>query len=201
MALEGDLRTMPIRELLGWIADRKATGQLSLSRGMVARRFHLRSGRVMLASSTEEASLLGRLLVEAGLVDEGRLLQVLGSRSAGPSRARLGKTLVEAGLVSADDIARVLADKVERLLADALTWTEGTFHFDESAPPRAQAAVSTAVNLAVILERPVPRTRSAARDRVVPVSDADVIEIRPLTERRVGARRGKAARGTSLSPA
>src|SRR5687767_6876708 len=130
MALEGDLRTMPVRELLGWLAERKATGQLSLSRGMVARRFHLRAGRVNLASSTEEASLLGRLLVEAGLLDEKRLQQVLGSRSSAASRARLGKTLVEAGLVSAADIARVLASKVERLLSDALTWTDGAFHFD-----------------------------------------------------------------------
>jgi hypothetical protein len=201
MPLEGDLSTMPVGELLGWLARRRATGQLSLSRGMVARRFHLRSGRVMLASSTEEDHLLGRLLVEAGLLDEDRLHQVLGSRGAVPDRARLGRALVEAGLVSADDIAQVLARKVERLLADALRWTEGRFHFDEEAPARRQAAVSTTVDLAEFLHITPdrPARRPPGRDRVVTVTDADVIEIRPLQERRVGPRRGKSSRG--LPPA
>jgi hypothetical protein len=52
MPLEGDLETMAVAELLGWLAERRATGQLTMTQGMVARRFHLRGGRVMLASST-----------------------------------------------------------------------------------------------------------------------------------------------------
>ena len=205
MPLEGDLETMAVPELLGWLAERRATGQLTMTRGMVARRFHLRSGRVMLASSTEEGHLLGRMLVEQGLIEENHLQGVLGSRAQSMTRARLGKELVEAGLVSADDIAHTLNRKVQRLLTDALTWRSGRFHFDEAEPVRRRAAVSTTVDLAEFLNdsglpvrAPAPRP-SSGRGRVWTVTDEDVIEIRPLQERRVGPRRGKGARG--LPPA
>jgi hypothetical protein len=171
---------------------------------MVARRFHLRNGRVMLASSTEEGHLLGRMLVEDGLIDETALQGVLGSRGQSMTRARLGKELVEAGLVSADDIALTLGRKVRRLLTDALAWRSGRFHFEEAEPVRRRAAVSTTVDLTEFLgEMGLPvqaePPRAPARGRVWTVSDADVIEIRPIQERRVGPRRGKSARG--LPPA
>jgi Domain of unknown function (DUF4388) len=205
MPLEGDLETMAVAELLGWLARRRATGQLTMTQGMVARRFHLRNGRVMLASSTEEGHLLGRMLIEEGLIEADHLAGVLGSRSESMTRARLGKELVEAGLVSADDIALTLTRKVHRLLADALTWRAGRFHFDEAEPVRRRAAVSTTVDLAEFLEErglPVkadPPRSPPGRGRVWTVTDDDVIEIRPLEERRVGPRRGKSARG--LPPA
>jgi hypothetical protein len=205
MPLEGDLDTMAVPELLGWLAGRRATGQLTLTLGMVARRFHLRNGRVMLASSTEEGHLLGRMLVEDGLIEEAHLQGVLGSRADSMTRARLGKELVEAGLVSADDIALTLTRKVHRLLADALTWRAGRFHFDEAEPVRRRAAVATTVDLVEFLtdaglpvrtERP---RQPPGRGRVWAITDEDVIEIRPLQERRTGPRRGKSARG--LPPA
>jgi len=46
MALQGDVRTIPVRELLAWLARRRATGTLSLSRGMEVWRFQLRAGRL-----------------------------------------------------------------------------------------------------------------------------------------------------------
>jgi hypothetical protein len=205
MPLEGDLETMAVAELLGWLAERRATGQLTMTQGMVARRFHLRGGRVMLASSTEEGHLLGRMLVEEGLIEEGHLQGVLGSRAQSMTRARLGKELVEAGLVSADDIALTLNRKVHRLLADALTWRAGRFHFDEAEPVRRRAAVTTTVDLVEFLtdaglpERPNRPRPAPGRGRVWTVTDDDVIEIRPLQERRVGPRRGKGSRG--LPPA
>jgi hypothetical protein len=189
MALQGDLSTMSVRQLLTWLADRRATGQLSLSHAMVVRRFHLRSGRVMLASSSEEPNLLGRLLVERGLIKEAQLERVLGER--GRIRPRLGKALAEAGLVSPSALSQVLAQKVERLLTGALTWTEGTFYFDDAAPARRQAAVSTAVDLATVLERAAGAGHRAGEETVA-VTDADVIEMHSIAgERRATVSRKK----------
>lgn len=183
MALHGDLSTMPVRQLLTWLAERRATGQLSLSHAMVVRRFHLRGGRVMLASSSEEPNLLGRLLVERGLIKEAELDRVLSQR--GRTRPRLGKALAEAGLVSPAVLGQVLAEKVERLLTGALTWTEGTFYFDDTAPARRQAAVATAVDLASVLERAAGDEPPG--EEAVAVTDADVIDTQPLAgERRPG---------------
>jgi len=64
MAFEGDVATFPVGDLLAWLAQRRATGVLSLTRRLTARRFHLRGGQVRLVSSSEQEMLLGQLLVE-----------------------------------------------------------------------------------------------------------------------------------------
>lgn len=187
MALQGDLTTLPVRQLLTWLAEGQVSGQLSLSQGMVVRRFHLRGGKVVLASSSEEPNLLGRLLVDRGLVSQAKLDEVLGGRGGrGRRRPRLGKALAEAGLVSPTVLGRVLAEKVERLLTGALTWTEGTFYFDDAAPARRPAALLTSVDLAALLERG-PAPADAADEELMAVTDTDVIEILPLG----GERRSK----------
>src|SRR5688572_24565694 len=123
MPLQGDLHTIPPRELLGWLAQRRASGTLSLSCEMTTWQLQLREGAVSLASSSSEETLLGRLLIERGLLDEQQLAAILEQR--GRSKARLGKMLMRAGLVTIADLEWVLAEKVERLLADTLGWNDG----------------------------------------------------------------------------
>ena len=80
MALKGDLQTLPLRDLLGWLAQKEASGTLSLSRGMMARRFQLRGGRVMLSSSTDEEmfALIHAMRTRIITSDEHLLVLVLG---------------------------------------------------------------------------------------------------------------------------
>jgi Domain of unknown function (DUF4388) len=167
MALQGDVRTIPVRELLGWLAGRRATGTLSLSRGMVAWRFQLRGGRVEMASSADRETMLGRLLVERGLIDQAQLEEAL--KEGRRTRARLGKTLARAGLVSAASLADLLSAKVEGLLQEALSWTEGRFFFDDDTRPRRVPAVRTPIDLAPLIAR--------AASEPQPVNDADVLEV------------------------
>src|SRR5438105_15459329 len=103
MALEGDLTTVPVRELWAWLASRRATGVLTLARGMRVWRFHLRDGQVVLATAAAGATPLGRMLVERGLIDEAQLAAALAQGRR--SRARLGRTLARQGVVAADDLA------------------------------------------------------------------------------------------------
>jgi hypothetical protein len=179
MPLQGDVATLPVRDLLELLVRTRASGRLSVSRGMAARRFHLRDGQVMLASSSEEATLLGRLLVERGLIDEVQLAGALNTRKGASARTRLGKTLTDSGLVSPAQLSGVLADKIERLLLDTMNWRDGRFYFDEEAAPRRQAVV-TAVDLGALLQRPGARFSRQDSPDTFAVSDADVIEVRPL---------------------
>jgi hypothetical protein len=167
MALEGDVRTVPVRELLGWLARRRASGTLSLSRGMVVWRFQLRSGRVEQVASADRETMLGHLLVERGLIDQAQLAAAL--EEAGRTRARLGRILARQGLVPAAALADLLSAKVEALLAEALSWTEGRFFFDDQPLPRQRPAVRTAIDLRAIIGRPVSKP--------LPVTDADVLEV------------------------
>lgn len=175
MALEGDLHTIPARELFGWLAQRRASGTLSLSHDMTTWQLQLQGGRVSLASSSDEETLLGRLLIERGLIDKRQLAAVLEQR--GRSRARLGKVLTRAGLVSAEDIARVLSDKVARLLADTLTWGDGRFFFDDRAAVKKRPAVETTVDLAVLLERTAAAPPAPGEPEGEVVSDSDILEV------------------------
>jgi hypothetical protein len=168
MALQGDVTTVPVRELLGWLAQRRASGTLSLSRGMVVWRFQLRDGRVELSSSAARESMLGHLLVERGLLTEAQLADALAQGRH--RRARLGKTLVRAGLVSPEQLAQVLAAKAESLLEEALGWTEGRFFFDDEAIPRRRPAIRTPVDLQGLIDR-------AERSEPVLVADEDVLEV------------------------
>lgn len=167
MALQGDVATIPMRDLLGWLARSRASGTLSLSRGMMAWRFQLRDGRVELASSAARESMLGRLLVERGLIDEAQLAAAL--ERCRRTRTRLGRTLTRSGLVSAGDLGRVLSAKVLGLLQEALGWTDGRFYFDDEALPRRRPAVPSAIALTDVLGRPAAEA--------VAVSDSDVLEV------------------------
>jgi hypothetical protein len=183
MALQGDVATFPLRDLLEMLARTRASGRLSVSRGMAARRFHLVQGRVMLASSSDEQTLLGRLLIDRGLIDQQQLDEALATRTEASARSRsrahprLGKTLTEAGLVSSEQLAAVLAEKIERMLIDTLTWRDGHFYFDDEVAPRRPAAVTSVVDLGELLGR---ATGARAPERTLVVADNDVIEMQTL---------------------
>jgi hypothetical protein len=189
MALQGDVSTMPVRELLSLLARTRATGRLSISRGMEARRFHLRDGQVVLASSSERKQLLGKLLVDRGLLDQAQLARALKDRPT--PTARLGRTLSKAGLVPANALAQVLADKIEHLLNDLLTWQDGQFHFDPGVaaePEEVPTGVSASIDLEALLSR---HAEQAAKTWVV--ADADVIEAVPLRPAPVRRRKRSSA--------
>jgi hypothetical protein len=178
MALGGDLQTFPVRDLLEWLARRRASGRLSLTRGMTARRFHLRDGRITLASSSEEWTRLGRLLIDRNLIDEIDLASAL--ERCRP-KVRLGKVLMDDGLITAAQLGSVLAEKARALLLDALAWTDGAFHFDDATPARKAEAGIPPVDLFELVEKRRRLRRSQIHQRdPVPISDDDVIEMRAL---------------------
>jgi len=210
MALQGDLQTVPLRDVLGWLSVRRASGTLSLSRGRVARRFQLRAGRVMLSTSTEEEMLLGRLLLARGLIDAHQLESALATGEG--ARPRLGTALIRAGVLSAADLRGVLTDKVRRLLLDALAWTDGGFFFDDTPPGPKRPTISAIVGLTEVLTAAsagalaIDGNDSDDIDDVI-VTDEDIIEIIELTQPRrppklalAAAPRGRKGRATKRRP-
>ena len=183
MALEGDVGTFSAGELFAWLARSRATGILTLARGMTIRRFHLRAGQIRLVSSSEQELLLGHLLVERKLVAPEELEKAVAGR--GRSRARLGRLLMRGGLVKRKELRGILAEKVRRLLADALTWEEGTFLYEPAEPRTAgearkrDAGIAVAVDLEAALARIRGDGASDAANSYMVVDDSDVIESAP----------------------
>ena len=173
MALQGDVKTIPLREVLGWLAASRASGILSLSRGLVVRQFHLRRGRVTLSASTDQEMLLGHLLVERGIVERPRLQEALAERQG--KRLRLGAVLARAGVVSPTALREVLTEKTRRLLLDVLGWTEGAFFFDAAATPK-RPTVAASVSLADVLALPAGVNLALIGQGDVLVADDDIVE-------------------------
>jgi hypothetical protein len=170
MALEGEVRTFPLGELFAWLARSRATGVLTLTRGMTIRRFHLRAGAIRLVSSSEQEMLLGQLLVERALVTPETLTKALARRTR--SRARLGRLLMRGALVASGELEAILAEKVRRLLADALTWSEGRFFYEAAARRPRPREIAVTVDLKAALEQ---------IQTGVMVDDSDVIESLPAS--------------------
>jgi hypothetical protein len=168
---------MPAREVLTWLARRKASGTLSLSRDMIIRRFHLLEGQVTLASSSEQNRLLGQMLVDQGLIDAGQLEVALKTRDR--YGERLGQSLALSGLVSERKLAAVLSGKVRDLLADAMVWSEGRFVYDDGTDGQEQPVVPIFLDLKSFLAEtdylaPVPKARPP--EKSIQATDSDVIE-------------------------
>ncbi|HEY4185778.1 MAG TPA: DUF4388 domain-containing protein [Polyangia bacterium] len=174
MALQGDVKTVPLREVLTWLARGRASGILSVSRGMVVRQFHLRRGRVTLSGSTDQDMVLGHLLVERGVLERAQLEAALATH--GGSRLRLGSVLARAGLVSTAALRAVLTEKVRLLLRDVLSWTDGDFFFDGGGVPR-RSGVPASVGLAEVLALPVAAPLQTSASDALMVTDDDIVEI------------------------
>ena len=177
MALQGDVKTIAPREVLGWLAASQATGILSLSRGMVVRQFHLWRGRVTLSASTDQEMLLGGLLVERGFIQREGLQKALASRRG--KHLRLGAILAQSGVVSKEALREVLTEKSRRLLLDILSWSDGAFFFDASAVPKLPP-VSASVGLSDVLALPPGAQLTPPRRDDVIIGDDDIVEVTEL---------------------
>ncbi len=155
---------MSVGDLMSWLDRRMACGTLTLTRGMTVRRFHIDSGYVTLASSSEQRALLGRLLVERGLLQPADLERAL--RAGRETGARLGRVLTLVGLVPEEEMCRLLTEKVRLMVADALSWTDGRFVFDDAPTTKGKPVVPISVNLRDALHD--ARTAPAAAALAVP---------------------------------
>lgn len=146
MSLRGNIQTMPVGDLLDWLNRRKASGSLTLTRGPVARRFYIDAGTITLASSSEQRVLLGKMLVERGLLAPTELERAL--RAGRETGTRLGRVLTLIGLVPEAEVHALLCEKVQSMLTDALGWTDGRFVFeDRPSVKQADPMVKIAIKL------------------------------------------------------
>src|SRR5690606_27217851 len=128
-SLRGDLRVVPIAEVLQLLDAQKQSGVLEIERGGAAVEVCFRGGRVDLAVArgVPEAFLLGRFLVEAELLSQHDLDGFLQSRA--PGSRLIGQQLVSLGYLSDADLRSTLARQTRELIYEALRWSFGSFRF------------------------------------------------------------------------
>jgi hypothetical protein len=126
--LIGDFSTMPLKDLVVYLGNRRATGILTLEREPVRKRVHLVNGLVVKASSNQRREYLGQFLINLGHITEDQFNKAYETQQE--TKVFLGKILAMIGLVPEKVILNGLSLKFRETLLEAFQWEDGTFSFE-----------------------------------------------------------------------
>ncbi len=112
---------------------RGATGSLKVNGPTHAKALYFRGGRILFGSSKDPRDQLGAILIEGGKITREQLNEVNGK--VGPGNP-LAKVLAESGFVNQRELGDSARVKVERIVSDVLSWTSGSFEFEDGVVPK-----------------------------------------------------------------
>lgn len=133
MSLKGNIKTMPLSDLLRLIGSRKSTGTFELSRGTAWKRLYFEKGTVISAGSSDPSEYLGHFLISENKITEEQLTQALDVQKK--TRVMIGKILVMIGALTEADLLRLLEVKCLETLMSMFLWDEAEFEFFENQLP------------------------------------------------------------------
>ncbi len=131
--LGGDFATMPLKDLVVYLWNRRATGQLMLEYHGVHKEVLLDSGNIYNASSNLPREYLGQYLINLGHISEDQFHKAYDTQRE--TQVFLGRILELIGAVDQATLETVLSTKFRETVLDAFHWTEGTFRFDNGKKP------------------------------------------------------------------
>jgi len=129
MPLFGTLTTMPLPDLLQWLAAGRLSGTLQIERNRVSKSIVFEDGQIIGCSSDDPPERLGQFLIARGKIDEDQLRQALGRQEI--ARKHLGMVLVDMGVLSADELASHLEAKAEETIFSLFDWQDAVFRFQQ----------------------------------------------------------------------
>jgi len=150
--LQGDLRIVPIAEVLQLLDAQEQSGILSVTRARGNIEIYFRKGRIDLATATgiSEEFLLGRFIVEHELMTQQDFEGFLESRS--PGSKLIGMQLVKLGYLSEQDLTATLKRQTSELIYEVLRWRFGNFGFRRTRDlPHAAADAALGLDVEGIL--------------------------------------------------
>lgn len=133
MPIHGDLRAMPVPELLMWISQSRKTGTLDVRTPGLNQKLAFLEGDLIFSSSSDVNATLGRILIEKGVVTEEMHERARSMRTE--KSVAVAKALRDLEIVSEEDVVRYLRKKAEKELFDLFKRHEGEFTFDERELP------------------------------------------------------------------
>ena len=131
-SLEGDLRVVPIADVLHLLDTQSQSGTLVITRASGEVKALFRRGRLQLAlaDGVDDEFLLGRFLVESDVISGDDLDAFLEARE--PGNQLMGVELVSMNLVTEAGLRAALARQTRELIYEVLRWSFGSFRFVRS---------------------------------------------------------------------
>ncbi|MBK7860236.1 MAG: DUF4388 domain-containing protein [Archangiaceae bacterium] len=163
--LYGDFATMPLKDLVVYLGNRKATGTLNLEQGPIRKQVVIVGGDVMNSSSNEPREYLGQFLINLGQISEEQFHRAYETQRE--TRIFLGRILVMIGAVTEAQVAHALNLKTRETLLEAFQWTSGTFAFEGDKVPELPQGVELRVPLLEIQRESQLREKLWAQMRQV----------------------------------
>lgn len=131
--IKGQLSSLSITDLMQWIDMNKKSGVLFVSSSDKSKCFCFEEGRLLLASSREEAGRFADFVQKEGFIDlEGMRSVVNDAKSESRSFIEI---LIERNIIPEEFIKVSVEALAERNIVDILSWDEdGSFQFVEDLP-------------------------------------------------------------------
>jgi hypothetical protein len=143
--LSGDFATMPLKDLVIYLGNRRISGSLALVRDGARKQIVLDAGAVVNASSNVPREYLGQFLINLGHITEEQFERAFATQKE--TRVFLGRILVMIGLVSEEVLRRALAMKFRETVLEAFSWSEGSFTFEPDVRPDQSDGIDVRVSL------------------------------------------------------
>ena len=131
--VSGNIDPLSFPHLLVDLHRHGATGSLKVTGPVHPKALYFRGGRVLFGSSNDPRDQLGAILIDSGRITREQLDEV--NAKVGPGNP-LAKVLAESGFVNQRELGEAARMKVESILADVLSWTSGSFEFEDGVLPK-----------------------------------------------------------------
>jgi hypothetical protein len=174
--LSGDFETMSLKDLIVYLANRLATGSLSLEREGAKKQVLIERGHIINASSNLPREYLGQFLINMGHITEEQFNRAWQTQQE--TKIFLGRILVMIGLVKDDVVMAALATKFRETLHEACEWTSGVFDFVPGLPKTPADGLDVRVSLMDVYKEADFRTQAWERIRTVFPSPQCTLEIK-----------------------
>jgi hypothetical protein len=133
MALKGDLRDVPILQLLNVINLARRSGTLTVE-GEVPVQMSFRNGDLIYAGAENGHCNLTHMLWQSGRLTHQQKLTIE-AHVQETDEKQLSQLLLRSGHLCQDDIRLSFEQHALDLIDDLITWPVGKFHFQHNQPP------------------------------------------------------------------
>jgi hypothetical protein len=182
--LSGDLRAIPLADVLLLLNNNQKTGTLRCARAGLFKSVEWEKGKIVFARSSAPEDRLGSYLMARGKVTA---LQVQQAGPAVGAQERLGKALIRLGVMTPASLWEAVRGQISEILYSLFRWPEGAFEFREGEAPREKIVLESSV-VSLIMEA-TRRVDELSRIRAKIQSDRAVLApVKTLAE--VGASGG-----------
>src|SRR5262249_53256302 len=119
-----DLAVTPFSEILRKLSVDRRSGDLQVRSGKTVKTVFFDAGRVVFAASNLKKDRLGEALVALGGITDAQFEQASALMKANRSR-RFGEALVQAGVMEKNELGRLVARQVKRIVDSLFPLVDG----------------------------------------------------------------------------